>query len=194
MTFDCDVRIVDGIMGSGKTEAAIRFINESPEDEKFLFITPYLSEVERIKKSCPVKDFKEPFLSKGRKLEGIRELINKEENIVSTHELFRRFDLGLIDLCRTKNYTLIMDEVADVIEPFDLSESDFSILKENFVTVDEETGFMKWNYERGDYNGKFTREKNLCELNSLAVYGGKVMMWLFPVEIFNAFNRIVIMS
>ena len=65
--FDCDVRIVDEIMGRGKTTSAIRFINESDDDEKFMFITPYLKEVERIKTDCPTKRFKEPCFIKGRK-------------------------------------------------------------------------------------------------------------------------------
>ena len=42
-------------MGKGKTSAAINFINQADEDEKFLFITPYLTEVKRIKEKCPDK-------------------------------------------------------------------------------------------------------------------------------------------
>ena len=65
--FDCDVRIVDELMGRGKTSSAINYINRSSEDDKFLFITPYLKEVERIKSSCPSKRFKEPCFVRGRK-------------------------------------------------------------------------------------------------------------------------------
>ena len=96
-------------MGKGKTSAAINFINQSDEDEKFMFITPYIKEFERIQEGCPNKKFKQPCYLKGRKLEGIKELINRGENIVSTHALFQKFDLEVIDLCRVKNYTLIMD-------------------------------------------------------------------------------------
>ena len=133
--FDCDVRIVDEIMGRGKTSSAIRFINDSDKDEKFLFITPYLKEVERIKTNCPAKRFKEPCFLKGRKLEGIKDLINRGENIVSTHALFQKFDLEVIDLCRAKNYTLIMDEVTDVVEKYEISKTDFEMLKEKFICV-----------------------------------------------------------
>ena len=194
--FDCDVRIVDEIMGRGKTSSAIRFINESVNDEKFIFITPYLKEVERIKADCHSKRFKEPCFLKGRKLEGIKDLINRGENIVSTHALFKKFDLEVIDLCRAKNYTLIMDEVTSVVEKYDVSKTDFEILKEKFVSIDEETGLLKWIYQ-DDYSypkAKFYEEKRLCELNSLAVYGGSIMMWLFPIEVFNAFRKIIIMT
>lgn len=192
--FDCDVRIVDEIMGRGKTTSAIKFINESDEDEKFMFITPYLKEVERIKTSCPSKRFKEPCFLKGRKLEGIKDLINRGENIVSTHALFKKFDLEVIDLCRAKNYTLIMDEVTSVVEKYEISKTDFEMLKENFIEVDDSTGLLKWTYPDENYWGKFSEEKRLCELNSLAVYGGSIMMWLFPIEVFNAFRKIIIMT
>lgn len=42
------VTVVDSIMGSGKTSWAIQYINESPMATKFIFITPYLTEIERI--------------------------------------------------------------------------------------------------------------------------------------------------
>jgi len=193
--FDCDVRIVDELMGRGKTSSAINYINSSSEDDKFLFITPYLKEVERIKTSCPSKRFKEPCFIKGRKLEGIKDLINRGENIVSTHALFQKFDLEVIDLCRAKNYTLIMDEVTDVVEKYEMSKTDFEMMiREKFVSIDETTGLLSWTYPDENYWGKFSEEKRLCELNSLAVYGGSIMMWLFPIEVFNAFRRIIIMT
>ena len=48
------VNIVDAIMGTGKTSAAINYINSSDDDIRFLYITPYLSEVDRVINSCPI--------------------------------------------------------------------------------------------------------------------------------------------
>ena len=193
MNFNCNVKIVDMIMGSGKTSSAINYINKSLEDEKFLFITPYLDEVSRIKESCPDKHFKEP-KEIGTKLNGLKYLINNGENIVSTHALFQRFDNEIIDMCRIQNYTLIMDEVTDVIEKYDISKEDFKILQENFADIDEDSGLLRWKNLNDDYYGKFSEEKRLCELNCLAYYSGSVMMWLFPIEAFNAFNNIFILT
>lgn len=193
LNFNCNVKIVDMIMGSGKTSSAINFINETKKDEKFIFITPYLDEVDRIKKACPFKNFKEP-KEMGTKLNGIKYLINQGENIVSTHALFQRFDNEAIDLCRNQGYTLIMDEVTDVVEKYDISKEDFKILKDNFVDIDNETGLLRWRNPEDDYYGKFSEEKRLCELNSLAYYGGSIMMWLFPIEVFNAFRKIYILT
>lgn len=193
MNFNCNVKIVDMIMGAGKTSSAINYINESSEDEKFLFITPYLDEVSRIKEACPDKHFKDP-REMGTKLNGLKYLANKGENIISTHALFQKFDKEIIDICRIQNYTLIMDEVTDVIEKYDISKEDFQILQENFVDIDEDSGLLRMKNPNDDYYGKFSEEKRLCELNCLAYYSGSVMMWLFPIEAFNAFNNIFILT
>ena len=66
------INIIDAICGAGKTSAAINFINASPDDQHFLYITPYLTEVERIIESCPNKKFKQPEVY-GTKLKGIKD-------------------------------------------------------------------------------------------------------------------------
>ena len=60
MSNNLKINIVDAICGSGKTSAAINYINQSADETKFLYITPYLTEVDRIIKSCPQKHFKQP--------------------------------------------------------------------------------------------------------------------------------------
>ena len=193
MKFNCEVKIVDMIMGAGKTSSAINYINASDNDERFLFITPYLDELDRIKEMCASKNFKEP-KEMGTKLCGIKHLISNGENIVSTHALFRRFDNEAIDLCRAQNYTLIMDEVTDVIEKYEISARDFKLLTDNFVDIDEDSGLLRWRNQDEEYRGKFSEEKRLCDLNCLAYYGGTVMMWLFPIDAFNAFKKIYILT
>ena len=189
-----NINIVDMIMGAGKTSAMINYINEAPKDVRFLYITPYLSEVDRIITSCPDKKFTTPYPEKGRKLQGLKTLLNKGRNIVSTHSLFQKFDQQLIDICRANNYILILDEVADVIEKYDISKDDMNTLMEKYVTLDS-SGFLKWREEERGYTGKkFTNEKRLCDLNCLACYGENIMMWLFPVEVFNAFSDIFILT
>lgn len=197
MEYKCKVTVVDAMMGAGKSSAAINYINSSQDsDESFLIITPYLPEVERYRKECPTKGFKAPSYEEGRgsKLESLKKQISRGENIVSTHALFQKFDDELMDLCRIKNYTLIMDEVTDVIEKYEITSSDLEVLKENFVTVDENTGIIHWREDRADYKGKFSEVKRLCEIESLACYGDSILMWLFPVQAFNCFGRVFILT
>ena len=198
MHFDCKVNIVDAIMGAGKTQSVMNYINQSDDDEKFLVITPFLDEISRYRSYCHGKNFKTPMYlknnGKSSKLNDLKRLIDKGDNIISTHALFQKFDNELIDLCRAKNYTLVMDEVANVIEEYDLSKQDFEILKQTYVDINPETKQLIWKEEYSDYKGKFDNEKRLCELGSLVCYGDNLMVWLFPIETFNAFRNIYILT
>lgn len=189
---EIEVNIVDELMGRGKTSAAINFINESSDDVHFLYITPYLTEVKRIIESCPSKKFKQPDRYKGTKVNGIKELFDKKENIVSTHSLFRYFDEEIIDLAYTNNYVLIMDEVADVIEQYYISSDDLKNILENYAHVDPETKVLIWDYE--EYKGDFERIKKLCKIKSLMVYNNIAILWLFPITTFKAFRKTYILT
>ena len=194
--FNCKVYVVDEIMGRGKSWAAINYIN-SHKDEKILYITPYLSELtERIIPNCPDRDFVMPDNTKyGTKTRHLKVLINKGRNVASTHALFSLFDEELIDICRNQGYTLIMDEVSNVVEKYTMNDEDAKTLLEKYVDVDEETKLLKWKLRYQNYNGgKYSKERRLCDMNCLAKYNDDIMIWLFPVQAFNAFNKVYILT
>src|SRR4051794_9555748 len=91
--------IIDSIMGSGKTSWAIQYMKNAPPNQKFIYITPFKTEVERVISSVNC-NFKQPEAdSEGdTKLGDIKRLIADGENIVSTHSLFKRVDSEIIDL------------------------------------------------------------------------------------------------
>lgn len=197
MEFNCKCYIVDAICGAGKTTAVINMINESDEEQKYLYITPFLDEVKRIKESCPQKHFKTPkFENGGTKLDNIKKLLAKGENIVSTHALFQKFDNAVIEIIRLNNYTLVMDEVAQVVDDFPITQYDYDNLTNTYVDIEEDTKQLVWRKEYEDYKGEFDNYKRLCELGSLVHYGGekKLMVWLFPIKCFNAFDNIYILT
>ena len=200
---DTKIYIVDEIMGRGKTTAAINHINNSHDDEHFLVITPYKDEIVRYIGECRSKRFVQPKYTDNdkrytSKLDSIKEQIRAGRNIVSTHALFQKFDNEVIDLCKELNYTLIMDEVADVVDNYELSEDDFQLLKDgNRISVNEETGEITWiddSYGNSDYEARFEDIRNLCNLGSLCYYSGKLFIWLFPIEVFKAFSSVYIMT
>lgn len=194
--FNCEVYIVDEMMGRGKSWAAINYMNNSDE-EKFLYITPYLSELrDRIIPNCPNKNFVMPDDQKyGTKTRHLKMLMNKGKNIASTHALFSLFDEELIDICRSQNYTLIMDEVSNVVEKYSINNEDAKTLLEKYVDVDADTKLLKWKESYKNYNGgKFSKERRLCDMNCLAKYDDEIMIWLFPVQAFNAFRKIYILT
>lgn len=192
MKSNCEVNVVDAVMGAGKSSGIINLINQDNES-KFLVITPYLDEVRRYKDSCPKKKFKTPMYDK-TKLEDIKRLIKDGENIISTHSLFTKFDNELIRICKESNYTLIMDEVASVVDEHRISKQDYKVLVDTYVDINPETKQLIWKNEHINYSGKFDDEKRLCELGSLVTYGDALLVWVFPIEIFNAFKKIYILT
>lgn len=187
------INVIDSIMGSGKTSAMINAIKRSSNKCKFMFITPYLTEVERVKEQCKDKNFKSPKAIDGSKTNGIKRLLINGDNIVSTHALFHQFDEEIFELIKVKEYILILDEVTDVIEPYFISKDDLDdILKKSKYAHIDENHFIIW--DEPNYKGKFTEFKNLCELGSVIEYGGGIVVWLFPIKSFEAFKSIYILT
>ena len=186
--------IVDDIMGSGKSSAAINYINSSNEEKKFLVITPYLEEIKRYKQMCPQKHFREPIYDKGTKLDNIRDLLRNGHNVVSTHALFHKFDRDLINTCETLGYTLIMDEVTNVVEEYPITDDDIDNLLNTYCILEETTGRMIWKEEHIDYEGKFSEIKAMCISGSVVLARRHMLLWLFPVEVFNAFEEVYVLT
>lgn len=180
-------------MGSGKTSWSIQHINRNPFDN-FLYITPFLDEVERIIQNTD-RDFKQPINKGNGKLGAINELLACQSDIASTHELFKHLDEESRENIKEGHYTLILDEVLNVIEPYDnVRNDDMRLLKESgCVTVDDE-GFVIWNKEKLNYDTKYNEIKILADNRSLIYINQKLLLWRYPPEIFTLFDRIYILT
>lgn len=193
------VNVCNGICGQGKTSAAINMINDSSNEEKFIYVTPYLTEIDRVIEACPKKRFKQPEKKDGStKMRDLKKLLYQGVNIATSHSLFGYFNEDIIDITKLNNYTLILDEVAEVVRPLEISDKDLNtiIVTEKYAHVDENTGMLIWTDK--EYTGEFEKYKRLCELNCVSVYGEgkdkKVFLWMFPVSIFRAFKSIYILT
>lgn len=114
-------RVIDAPTGAGKTTALIKMINaaQTPADSfnRFLVLTPLLSEVERI---CNATTCVQPLENKRKhtsKLHALKQLIISGENICCTHTLCELFDSEVKDLLQNGDYhyILIIDEEPTVI-------------------------------------------------------------------------------
>lgn len=191
------IKVIDSIMGSGKTSAAINYMNEE-HSKRFLYITPYLDEVARVVEACNTNRceedlFYEPDISAGTKKRSLKSLIARGKNIATTHSMFTQFDDEIMELISSWNYELILDEVANVVQPYkDVSDYDKEILFRDFVVVGDK-GSLIWTDD--EYYGEFDEIKNLCKLGSLSVYGEKMLMlWLMPIKAFSCFNKVTILT
>ena len=183
----CKIKIVDSICGSGKTSSMINMMNNDTSENRYIYITPFLSEVDRIKKSCTTRKFYEPkFNSRGNKFDNLNKLIQENKNIVSTHALFQKANMQTVELLKSHDYILILDEVFNVIEKCDISKCDVEmLLNQGYVHI--ENNYLIWNQEK-QYNGEFDNIMYLSINKSIVVYKDTMLVWMFPVEVFKAFK------
>ena len=144
-------------MGSGKTSYVIQKMN-TDTNNKYIYITPFLTEVQRIKEQCTEMKFYEPInIGKG-KLDSLHKLLSEGKNITSTHSLFRMSNNITKELLHSHDYILILDEVMDVIERLDLQKDDIiTITNEKLAHMEDD--FLIW--DREDYDGRYNDIK-LC--------------------------------
>lgn len=186
-----EVLVADARPGIGKTSAAINYINESSHDERFLFITPFLSEGERIKNACPAREFVSPEGLSHSKLMDIKEQIREGRNIVSTHALFMNFDREIVESIEASGYTLIIDEAPNLVSECEVTPQDYNVLMERFVVADGQ-GKVIWTDE--EYEGRYSVYKGMCELDSLYLLNNNKFIWMMSPNVFKAFRRVYIMT
>jgi hypothetical protein len=188
-------------MGSGKTSWAINKMKEL-DDTNYIYITPYLTEVDRVKEDVTNRKFYEPTIrnSKGSKLQGFKDLISQDKDIASTHALFSSVDEEVYGLLKSSKYTLILDEVMNVIEIKTISTKDFSMLLEtNTLKVDENSKKVIWIDD--SYNGNFDDLKLLSQNDNLYIHSRSsgdnkitLLVWTFPTKILECFEEIYILT
>ena len=186
------IKVIDSPMGAGKTSYLIQMIKRNTEN-KYMFITPFLDEVDRIITTCKENKFSQPTnkAKNGSKLESLKKLVSKGKNVVSTHALFSIADEELIKLIKSQGYILILDEVMDVVSSADIKKSDIEMLfNENKIKVEEPYNKVIWLDEK--YDGKFNNIKNMANNDSLYYVNKTLMVWSLPVSIFDCFEEVFI--
>lgn len=196
------IKVCDAICGAGKTQGCISMMNEQT-DKKFIFVTPYLTEVERIKKDCSSRRFLSPErgMSNGSssKLQNLNELLLKGRNIATTHALFSYYTDETKTLIKQGGYTLVLDEVLNLFQPVGLNNQDMDILVKSNTLFAEDTGNTDnaseyvWGDE--DYEGDCFNEVMLkSKSNNLIKYKNELYFWSIPPDIFECFDDVYILT
>ena len=197
-------------MGSGKTSSIIsKMFSVTNHNKNFIFITPFLSEIERIiKHNDEMCQFKQPFNNGSGKLEDLHKLLANGENIATTHALFLKATDETIQLIHEGGYILILDEVLDVLHNFNEvvpkdkritykksakdDDGDFEWLINNgYIKVDENYN-VKW-HGPATSNFHYSEVKRLAENNTLRCIDN-VLFWEYPQEVFKAFSEIYVLT
>lgn len=193
-----DVIIVDSLMGSGKTTWAKKKLIEKQSDKNFLYITPYLDDIDAITKNNHnhenlKRDMVQPKPMGKSKLDNIVDLLNAQFDIASTHELFRRFDDRCKEALKNNKYTLILDESLTAVEPYKFSgKEDFEYLIGNKDIVVDNNGVINW--IGSELNTRFDDVRILAKNKCLFQIDNKFYLWHFPHEIFSLFDEVYILT
>ena len=193
------IQVCDAIMGTGKSSAAITYMNEH-KDEKFIYITPYLEEAERIKKGCKTMHFVEPsdkLKQYGfKKSEHTAALIKQGRNITTTHQAFKRYTEDMLGDIQKYGYRLIIDENVDVLEKYDFHPDDIQLAIDSGLIVRKEDTYY---LAKDDYNGRlyhelrqFLKVRQLIQMEDSA--GTHLFYWVLPPELVTAFKDVVILT
>lgn len=193
------IKVCDAIMGTGKSSAAITYLNEH-KDEKFIYITPYLDEAKRIRKNCPALRFVEPSEKlpeyHHKKTEHTAALIKKGRNITTTHQAFKRYTQDTLEDIKSQGYTLIIDENVDVLEVFDFHEDDLSLAIDAGY-IQETDGI--YTLVNTDYKGRalhemFSLMKSRELIRMTDEKNNKLFYWALPPELLTSFKDVFILT
>lgn len=185
-----EISIIDSVMGSNKTNWAIQYMNDNPH-KKFMYITPYNKELsDRIIPQCPALKFR--FAREGHKVADFKDMLVNGLNIVATHECFKRADAEVEALLETSNYTLILDEVFDVVVDVPLVKADVDIILKNCAVIEDD--YLVWTDEDYPDEGKYGHIKQMAKLRKILVLDNSFLLWLFPIEFFQKFSEVYIMT
>lgn len=181
-------------MGTGKTNFAIEKIKSEPEN-KFIYITPYLDEIKRVKDATyNYNRMYEPIYKNSTKQESLHKLLQEGKNICSTHALFQKSNDITREALKANSYILILDEVMDVVEELqNFTKHDLdTLLSEGLAYIEDD--FLLWNENKLDYDGRYNDIKNMALNKNLICINDKVLYWNFPVDIFDYFEEIYILT
>lgn len=181
------IRVVDARMGRGKTSAAVRYMSHFKGKKHFLYVTPYLTEVDRICEAC---DFEQPESDHSAKLTELKNLMRRRKNIASTHSLFYIMDDEALELAKNNGYCLIIDESIDPVKCVNITEKDMKLVLGDMTTEDDD-GYLHW--IDSEYSGKFSGYKEMADSGSLLHLDSKLICIMRPAMI-QAFDEVIMMT
>lgn len=194
------INIVDAPCGYGKTSWAIQAMNEaSTITHKFIYVTPFLDEVERVKLAVTNREFCDPSSDNGEtKLEDLHRLLKEGKDICTTHALFQKANRETKELLQKSNYTLILDEVINVFHQVKLKTDSLNLLlKADAVRIEvDQSGirFIRWNEELRHYDTEYNDVKVMALSGNLMYCNNNALIWNFPCDVFSSFTEVYILT
>lgn len=198
------IKVVDDSMGSFKSSSAIKMIHESV-NKSWVVVTPYLDEIDIFKNPTKEKhnrgflnlkktiSFSEPEHLGWGKLKSLKDLMVLKKNIATTHALFKYADDELVDIIKANDYTLVLDEVMEVIQPIQIKKKDIQKLMDDGVISVDDVGCVSFN-EGTEYYSRYEDVISTIKTGRVVSTGESFLLWCFPLDVMEAFNDIYILT
>jgi len=198
------VKVIDDSMGSFKSSSAIKMMHES-KDKSWIAITPYLDEIDVFKNPLSPKHkrdflnlsktikFHEPSHIGWGKLKSLKELLVLKKNIATTHALFKYADKELIEIIKANNYTLVLDEVMEIIHPINIKTKDIKKLMNDGVISVDDIGVVSYN-DGSEYYSRYEDVISTIKTGRVVSTGESFLLWCFPINALEAFSDIYILT
>lgn len=197
------INVIDSMCGTGKSTKMFHMMQEifdKDNTKKFLYVTPFLTEIEeRVPSTLPTMNFQSPE-NRGRgKLGDLEYLISNNHNVATTHVLFGLFTPKIVDMLVEKQYHLVIDEAISSIGVLsnDFKTSDTkALLKSNMVVCDGSArGKLTWNEEDyPEHDGKYGKIRSMCQLGMLYHYKEQFLMFEYPPKLLKELDNVYILT
>jgi hypothetical protein len=198
---DLTVKVIDAMMGTGKTTYIHKWLNDqSTYMDSYIYITPTLDEMVRVDEACPELYFVDPYPKDGSKLNSLNQYLSESRNIATTHSLFTSANIETVVAIdeSAKDYHLIIDESVSCVENYKVDKGTLRALKKaDMVKIDSVTGLVSWDYDEwaeGAGTAGFQKVKALCDKGSLFVYKEMILMFELPPTFLKACKSVTILT
>ncbi|MCS1384814.1 hypothetical protein NXZ75_21910 [Lysinibacillus sphaericus] len=173
-----NVKVVDAICGAGKSTYAIEMLSKLNPLQPFLYVAVTLKEIDRIVKALPEKNVQQPTheAKNGLKLNSLKTLLARNENIATSHSLILMADSEVYDLIEQAGYIVVIDEALTVLEPYKISASDFrTMIRMRYIEIVDNR--VVWRDSELQYTdeGLYTPIKRLAEQGVLYYHRNRLL-------------------
>lgn len=167
------VTVHDWLPGTGKSTRMIERINNSSPDERWIVVTPFLTEAHRYAgtivdpesgdRKLPLRDdrgfviyngtgcnasgrrFEHPLSGHLSKVEHIERLVHEGRDIVTTHAALKLFTPDTVKDVKDAGYKLLVDEELECIRPLAVKAHRRKMLLESGAVWADQNGILHWN-------------------------------------------------
>lgn len=193
------IKVIDAMMGSGKTTYAINLFNDQTQIlKRFIYATPKLAEIDEVSTRITLRNFEIPDQARGKgsKVTHFMRLVEEGRDIITTHALLDQLNAEQLETIAKQGYELFIDEVPDVYSSFVVDERDKKIAQlAGLIAVDEETSEIKWIADDYSPHGVFNELKEFLSSDRLFYADNtNAIVSLRKSNFFNAFVSTTILT